>query len=405
MSFSRYTLLLHALIFTSIFDSSGVSIGSFTLRIAWAFAPLATLFVKSKKITLPEIAFLLFFSFFHLASLLYNSTYAGFSYIIWIIFNFFIFYRIAASREFFLYVDISKLFVVSGRLQIIIGTLLVLFSQQERLAFTYYEPSYMAVGLIPYMTFSLLNKKIETVDIFFIILFVALGQSALFILLLTLTLSARLLLTSNKWKIFLTASLLSIASTVFIIDSYNNDTRANHLLVRAIIDEGFDLLTLLDRAGNRFPRMEAAYSAFAENLLLGVGSGNYYNYIYNIDFTHITHGIPWLEVHNQPPVNIFLEAGINAGIFGALLLVMVFTRFIFLSLFQCNDRRYFLIIILTFVAGLIETSYLRAYCWIFFGIVAGQVSNFNGIPRFSLVKLGQGKNVVFYRKRIGQKIS
>lgn len=403
MSFSRYTILLHALIFASIFDSSGVAIGGVTIRIAWVFAPLAILFLKSKKITLAEAAFLLLFSFFHLASSLYNAYYAGFSYIIWIVFNFFVFYRVAGSKEIFLYIDIPKIFVVSGRLQIIIGALWMLFFQQERLAFTYYEPSYMAVGLIPYMAFSLLNRKINIVDVFLISLFVALGQSALFIILLLLTLSVRLFLTGNKYNIFLIAALLFISSSAFVIDSYNNDSRANHLLVRAIVDEGFDLLTLLDRAGNRFPRMEAAYLVFTENLPLGIGPGNYSNHIQNIDFTHITNGIPWLEVHDQPPVNIFLEAGVNAGIFGALLLFLVFAWFALISLFRCKDRRYFVIIILTFVAGLIETSYLRAYCWIFFGIVAGQVSYFNERPRFTLLKIRQYKDMVFDRKRIGWK--
>lgn len=400
MAFNRYSILLHALIFASIFDSSGVAIGGVTIRIAWVFAPLAILFLKSKKITSAETAFLLIFSFFHLASSLYKPYYAGFSYIIWIFFNFFVFYRTAASKDLFLYVDIPKIFIASGRLQIIIGALCMLLFQQERLTFTYYEPSYMAVGLIPYITFSLLSRKVDLLDVFCISLFVVLGQSALFIILLLFTLSARLFMRGNKYKVLITSTLVSIASATFVFDSYNNDSRANHLLVRAIVDEGFDLLTLLDRAGNRIPRMEAAYLVFAENPLLGIGPGNYSNHINNIDFTHITHGIPWLEVYGQPPVNIFLEAGINAGIFGLLSLSLVFAWFTLISLFRCKDRRYFLIIILIFLAGLIESSYLRAYCWLFFGIVAGQVSYFNGRTRFAPLKIGPYKDVIFDRKRI-----
>jgi hypothetical protein len=375
MPVQNYTLLLHALILVSIFDASGFSVGGVTIRVAWLFAPLIMLFVRLKPITLVELCFLFSFCFFHLISSLYNQSYPGLSYIVWILFNFFIFYRVAASIEIYSIIDVSKIFIISGRIQVIIGAILVFLSQHDRLTFTYYEPSYMAIGLVPYLVFSILRRRVDRFDLFCIILFVALGESALFVLLLLITLSVKILSTNKKHTLFVFTALFFFLSTFFIIDSYNNESRANHILIKKIVDNGIDITSLVERAGNRFPRMEAAYEVFVDNLLFGVGSMNYSNYISNIDFSHITGGVPWLEVQNLPPVNIFIEAGLNAGIFGSLLLFAVFARFTFTTLIRGNDYRYFLIVFLIFVAGLIESNYLRAYCWLFFGIVAGQTLN------------------------------
>ena len=405
MSFNRRCIFLHALILISIFDASALTVGGVSIRAAWMLAPFAIIFLGSKQITSTEIAFLFFFSFAHLASSLYNSYYAGFLYILWIFFNFFIFYRVAGSKKFCLQVDVPKIFVVSGRLQIIIGAILIFIFQGERLSFTYYEPSYMAVGLIPFMVFSLLNNKIQVIDMLCISLFVALGQSALFVILLLIVLSVRLFQNTGAYKILLTASFLLAAIAIFVIDSYVNESRANHVLIKTIIDDGVDFFVFLDRGGNRFPRMEAAYDVFSKNILLGVGPGNYSNYISSVDFSYITRGIPWLEVHNQPPVNIFLEAGVNAGILPAFIMLVVFSRFAFLSYFLCNDRRYFMIIILVFVAGFLETSYLRAYCWLFFGVVAGHAANFKKTFRLPPIALIRSDGMVGARKRIGQDIA
>lgn len=375
MSPRKPSILFHALIFFSISDLSGISFGDITIRVGWLMAPLILLFIKSKPITFKEITFLFIFSFLHLISSIYNSNQAGFYYIFWIFFNFLIFYRTAASSDFSANIDIPKILIINGRIQIAIGTLLVLFLQQERLTFTYYEPSYMAVGLIPYIVFSLTRQKVKSIDLFCIALFIGLGQSALFVFLIFATLSAKLLTSKNKYKILLTAFLILISGITFTLDSYENESRTNHTLVKSIVDDGFEIITLIDRAGNRIPRINAAYEVFSENIYLGIGPGNYSNHIANINFDHITNGIPWLSVHDQPPVNIFIEAGINSGIFGLILLLVVFLRFTYLSLRYGNNYELPLIIFLTFLSGLIETNYLRAYCWVSFGIISGLLLN------------------------------
>jgi hypothetical protein len=369
----RYNFILHALILISILDFSGIVVSDMTVRVGWLFAPLLILFVKPKSITTAEACFLSLFTSFHLISCLYNSHYSGLVYVVWIVFNYLVFYRIAASSGIALNVDISKVFIQSGRIQILFGAFLVFISQHERITFTYYEPSYMAIGLIPYITFSLLNRKVLKFDMFCIFLFLALGQSALFILFVVLIISGKLWAERKTSKPFFVLILIAFSGAVFFIDAYNNEQRANHLFVATIVDQGFSLLTFLDRAGNRFPRMAAAFEVLTHNFYFGIGSGNYPRFVSNLDFTHLDRGLPWLSVENQPPINIFLEAGINAGIFGALVIFIVFVRFAFLAFPRSNDWRYFFVVSLTFIAGLVEANYLRAYCWIYFGIIAGHV--------------------------------
>lgn len=372
MAFNRYALLLHLLIFVSIADSTGVMVGGVTIRAAWIFAPFLYILLKSKSINSNEFFFISVFSFFHLISALFNSSYIGLTYVLWLLFNFFVFYMVGASNKISLNVDLTELFLVSGRMQILLGSLFVLINQHERLTFTYYEPSYMAVGLIPYLVFSIMMSKVSKIDLFCIALFVVLGQSALFLIFFLVTLIAKLISLENKAKVVLTILIILLSGILFFIDSYNNESRVNHIVVKTLVDEGVDIVAILERAGNRFPRMEAAYKVFVENIYIGIGPGNYSSYISGINFDDVTKGIPWHDVHGQPPVNIFIEAGINSGIIGLFFLFLVFFKFSF-ELLRSGYNKLFLIITLIFIAGLIEANYLRAYCWLFFGIVAGQL--------------------------------
>ena len=157
-----------------------------------------------------------------------------------------------------------------------------------------------------------------------------------------------------------------------------DDNNINHNFIMQHYDNGFNLDTLLiimERGGNRVPRMEAAFIVARDNLVIGIGAGNYFKEIQNINFESSIIFSDSAEIYNKPPTNIFLELIINIGLFGGVFLLFIIISFIYKikhSILAASKKKIYISICFTYlIMSNFDSNYLRAYAWVAFGLISG----------------------------------
>lgn len=298
------------------------------------------------------------------------------AYIGWLLFNFFIVvgvigFYIKKYRHY-----VADAIIISFRLQVIFGFVLMIVGIHERIQFLYYEPSYLAIAMVLYFSV-VLNRGLETswrkwaTDAVIIVLAVVGMQSATLLFGL-LTVSA-LVVYKISWRkavVFVIGGILLLIGALYFYSQMSDDLLAT--TIRIFIDaENFPMLIdgVVGRGGNRVPRIMAAFDIFREHPLFGVGLGAYEQYIKSIDLSSYHEGLPWLDISDKPAVNIYIELLATVGLFGAVPFLIFICIVYYSSRTKVgwainNDYRIYSIAFVSMLFMLnFESNYLRLYLW------------------------------------------
>ena len=374
-SLNKIICLFFAFSLISIADATSSAIGSGNIRLAWALLPFLILLLPKSNDDIGSLAFVFVFFALHIISAAYNNTIiSGGIFSSWILVNYFFFFRSAYIITKIIGDRIWDTLLILGRLQIIAGCILYFLGVHERTQFTYYEPSYFAIGIVPYIFCTVFWSKKKTLDLSLITLLLITSQSANMMIAVFLA-AASYLLFSRKFAIIIAAA--AIFPTV-IYASYltilQNPENPNYGIANWINQNGIGLdlvFEALRRAGNRVPRIEAALEVLNVNWWLVIGPGNYTGLTANMNFDHLTDGIIYYDPSGLPAINIIIESALNSGIGGAII-ILSYAVYIFYrarTADNLNERWLMLGSLFAFFLMLqIESSYLRAYIWFALGI-------------------------------------
>jgi O-antigen ligase len=253
---------------------------------------------------------------------------------------------------------------------------------QERGHFTFYEASYWAIALIPYYCIAfhklLTGRKLAfIVDGAYIATAILISQSASMILWVILSFAGMLIAMKRvRIKYVLGAATVFI---VFGVIAYNFNERARVVFDAAgniaDVESIFSVLVLV--GGNRVQRVLVAYQAFRDHPFFGVGVGALKNFtdlhFRASDFSILGNSAPDFEV-SQPATNVFLELAAECGSVG-LIAFLILLRYIFK---QCKNKPavvpFQVALWVTMISLMIESSYLRPYVWMLYGISLGLCS-------------------------------
>lgn len=386
--FKKTEIILHFLLLICGWDLSAVDISGFNIRLTWLLLPALYLFTPRSYVPFKYAFFVYAFFIFHLLSTLVSGElFRGFIYSLWILFSYYFFFVIGFRCSHDLGDRVFKVILSNGRFQIVCATVLYLTGLQDRAHLFYYEPSYMAVALIPYVATVFFGGSNRLLDFILVLSFLIISQSGsyAFILLLAAVLKAYSL-RRNENFIKVVFSFIVILICIFWYVYIDKDN-INHRLIASILDTGINWESawfIVERGGNRIPRMQVALDVLLQNFWFGIGSSNYISYIYNIDFSYITNGFEDIEPYGKPPTNILIEAGLNSGVFGLMLLIFFFGYFFAKSrkiLVRETRIRLQSAIFLFFLMLQLDSNYLRAYVWVGFGVAYGFILR---VPRVKL---------------------
>lgn len=374
-SINRNFYLFLIFFLVSISDATSISIGSGNIRIAWILLPFLAFLLPKFKDDGGSLIFSCTLFAIHIISSIYNDIIiSGSIFSFWIIFNYFFFFRSGYIITKIIGDKIWDAILALGRLQIIIGCALQFAGIHERTQFTYYEPSYLAIGITPYILCTVFWSQRKLLDYLLISILLITSQSANLAIAISLT-AVCYLFFSRKFAI--TAAIILLTPT-FIYLSYwivlQNPENPNYGLANWINQNGIGaelIFEVLRRAGNRVPRIEAALEILNENWWLGVGPGKYIGLTSNMNFDHLTDGISYYDPSGLPAINIIIESMINSGIGGAII-ILAYSGYIFHRVRKTennNERQLMLGSLLALFTMLqIESSYLRAYVWLILGV-------------------------------------
>ncbi|MFW3616926.1 O-antigen ligase family protein [Billgrantia antri] len=274
--------------------------------------------------------------------------------------------------------------------QIFIAVLLVLLGIHDRAQFLYYEPSYFALALTPLFAFLSLNaidvkmlKPSTFVYLLSVFLFFFFSKSANGLLILFLSFFVVSFLTffssglKRKRNVFLSITAMTFlaffiaAPALVYLRGYGGDDLLLSSLQKLIFSSD-KLGFLVERAGNRLNRILLAMDVFKDNAFVGVGPGNYINYIKNID--HNLYGVPaWLNPYGLPAINMYIEVAAATGVFGLFAFLLILVSVIFGSVSGLRFSAQYLVLFASIVVFLVainfESSYLRLYFWAWVGML------------------------------------
>ncbi|WP_156943158.1 O-antigen ligase family protein [Pseudogulbenkiania sp. MAI-1] len=379
---SKAVLSLHILLFTAGWDLSAINISGFSVRLAWILLLAIPLLIPIAKHKKTALAFIILFYLVHVfSSLLSDNPLQGLLYSFWIVFTYLFFLHFACSACNILQAQTWNVILVNGRLQIFFAFLLYLTGIQERANFIYYEPSYMAIALIPYVATIFHLRNIKGIDVAALISYIISSQSGNFLVVLLLAGLLRFLMGGLNMRKLKLLFLIFLGGLLFTYYLLHDESNINHATAKAILTSGASIdsaIAIAERGGNRVPRMQVALEIFWENPFTGIGPTNYISHIDGRNFSHITKDIPWIDPEGQPPTNAFIEAGVNAGILAVILLTVPFFYIIKKNRLRSHHSDDSKIVsaagIIIFIMMNLDSNYLRAYVWVFFGLAISSLS-------------------------------
>ncbi|WP_440144520.1 O-antigen ligase family protein [Aeromonas veronii] len=344
-----------------------------------SFLFIVALIIAGKINNLPkDFYFLLVFMVFSLISIV-NSHNAvkSFIYLSWPIVNFislFLPFYLLGKKDL---ANTMKGILFSCRLTCLLGIFLWMFGVHARLQGFFYEPSYFSIALTPYFVYVILRLefKITKENVFdggSIVACLLGSMSGSLVLVILLAIFFRLL-KYIKSPLMLTRSVL-LSALVFIL-FFGYASNSNDLLSKtlSLVFSGVDNhQQLIDRAGNRFPRLLLALDVVQDNPT-GVGVGTYIDYLEEHNFPKYSNLPEWVSPLSKPATNIYLEIAATCG-WGAGVVFMIW-NFVVIGRAKINtDINYviFASFIIMIIALQIESNYLRPYFWCVFGLLASQ---------------------------------
>lgn len=375
----RLAILFNIIYFIAISDITSVNIAGGNIRLAWLFMPfIALLAPKGKHYRFTAIAVFALFAIHIIASLIAGTIARGFIYSFWILFNYFFFFRTAYLITTNLGSRIWNAVLWGGRIQSVLAIIMTLTGLHERARFIYFEPSYLAIGLVPYLFTSIFWSKNRIFDFSLILFVLIFNQSANMMIAIIVAFIFWLFVSRRLWTSVCLVFLATLTGFFTYRVALNDLLNPNHALAKLVSDTeiSMDLITaILSRAGNRIPRMEAALELLSGHWLQGYGPGAYIDITANRNFDRITGGLDYLDPAGLPVINVLLEAAANAGVLAAAVLVAAFVHVIRVVITRPKDvRERHLMIGAMLAYGVMlqfESSYLRAYVWLTFGVFMG----------------------------------
>jgi hypothetical protein len=373
---------LHLALLAAGADLSGIDVGGTSVRLAWVLLPVAAFMIRRSRVDMYWLlATLLLVTIHVLASIGSMAPLRGIVYSGWIIFNYILLFRpgINAARQ--LGSEVWQVVIVSGRIQIIGGLLLVAAGVHDRAQFLYYESSYMAIGLIPYVFASIYLSRRRALDIGLIVVLLASNQSASLALVLIVAFVGWLVREGLSWQSVSVIAAVPLFAVGMAMRALSDPLSANYNIVKYLVDNGINwelVKVALERGGNRVPRIEAAWRIAQEFPLLGIGPGNYVDFSLSRNFSDLSGGLAALDPSGVPAVNVVVEACTNAGVIASAILIVVFLYMLrrTLKLRDGGVRRTVLgILFATAITLQFESNYLRAYVWLSFGLCAAQFTS------------------------------
>lgn len=348
--------------------------------------------IKSFKID-KWFFYILIFALACIPSVLFSSNEEkSLGYVVWIIFNY-----IAISIVYKHLITRNKDTALIGirdayRFQIVVGAILVLTGLQFRAQVLYYEPSYFALSLTPYIVMlvgSITSSKnaIGTVrytgKIDWALLAVALitTQSANLILVFLISILVFSLLGRGKVKkIFIMSSILLIALMMLYFYSQSHDDLLSSTF-QGFVDSQNKFSAAMDRTGNRWPRAQLTYD-IAMDTFWGIGIGAFEEYTL-LHYLPMYDSLPeYLSPIGYPAINIYFEIAATCG--WIALVVWLYWHYRMLKEANRDKSGSAIIVcslIVAMVALFIESNFMRPYYWMLIGMVMGQISISNRLTR------------------------
>lgn len=366
------------------FDYPSVSVSGMTLRLSQVFYLLLFIFrYKDIQYSLLCLRIFLVVCIGVTPSLIFSENiFKSAAYIGWLFFNYFIVVGVIGFYVARHWCYVADAIVISFRLQVIFGLVLVVSGYHERMQFLYYEPSYFAIAMILYFSV-VLNRGMNVSwrswvgDAVIVILAIVEMQSAtLLIGLLTVVLLTVLKMSWRKALIYLATGVFLIVGGLYLYSRIYDDLLA--VTVRVFFDaESFSMLVdgLIGRGGNRVPRIMAAFDIFREHPYFGVGIGAYEQYIKSMDLSSYYEGLPWLDISDKPAVNIFIELLATVGMVGTIPFLMFICAVYYAARenafgkFNVDHYMYVIAFFGTLFMLNFESNYLRLYLWNIFALL------------------------------------
>jgi O-antigen ligase len=265
------------------------------------------------------------------------------------------------------------------RITVIITVPLFVSGLQYRGHFTLYEASYWAIALIPYYCIAFhklltVGKRAFVVDGLFILTAIIISQSVSMVIWAVLSFIG--LLIAMRMVRIRSVLVATMTSSVLGVIAYKFSARAEGIFdaIWNIADWDSVVSLLLLIGGNRLQRTLVAYQALHDHPLLGVGLGalkNFTDLHFRAGDFSLT-GMSAMDFDTSlPATNVLLELAAECGIVG-LLAFLLLLHFIFK---QCKNKPavipFRIALWVTMLSLMLESSYLRPYVWMLYGISLG----------------------------------
>lgn len=255
--------------------------------------------------------------------------------------------------------------VICARVQILAGICIAALGLQARVSIFFYEPSYWAIALTPYLYLTAKkNVALSWPDWMLILITVLITKSAnLMLLVLVAIVVSNLSSFSIKSVVRMAVFLSIIGIGLGLYSQVGNDLVAT--TVHRILDSNNILQKCVERGGNRYPRMLAALDVFQNNVIHGIGPGTFADF----DKTEAIQNtypefFPKHDIAHSPAINVFIEMAAEGGIF----LLLSFLCYLLCGLMGKNsDATLRNIVVVMLIGLLLESSMQRSYFWLLLG--------------------------------------
>ncbi|OKB68772.1 hypothetical protein BHU62_01620 [Serratia marcescens] len=336
------------------------------------------------------LIYVILFAVACLPSVLYSPLQGkSLGYVLWIMFNYLsvsiVYKNLVAADESQAILGVRDAY----RIQIIIGAILYFTGIQWRAQVLYYEPSYFALSLTPYivLVFSAYlksgragatqQKYTSPMDVAFLLVALYTTKSAnmLFVFLI----AAIVLSLYGKGKFKKIIVMVAMCSVAWLGMSWYSES--NNDLISVTFQNLSNSANLfdaaMDRTGNRWPRAQLTFDT-AFNTFFGVGIGTFQEYTLTTYLPKFS-GMPeYISPLGNEPINIYFEIAATCG----WMALAVWLVWHFKLLAEANrDKSSAPIIVCSLIVAMlalfIESNFMRPYYWMLIGMVMGQISYAN----------------------------
>lgn len=382
-------------------DVPSINIGIGYIRLSLiVFIVLAVFIWKKLRVERKIILAFILFSLLLLPCLILSTNISrSLGYCLFIVTDFF-FLSLLFARQVVVDTNFIRAIIISYRIQILAGAILVIGGVHPRAQFLYYEPSYFALALILYVAAVIhfwINKGVRSVavDLGFLLVALASTQSA------TLLLAGAVVLIVTVFYYRPLAVLIAIPvslaalyfAAVVYVENFDDFWAYTFRGIVSASDPLGALTAIAERGGNRLPRLLAAYDIFLSHPSVGVGLGAYESFTERLDLSVYYDNVEYLSVEGAPPINIYIEILATSGIIGFLGFLLFLGTVIRNACFSgVKERKMFLIAFSSMLLMLnFESSYLRPYLWMVIGCLCGLGATARGNSMFAPVSGLRGK--------------